>query len=299
MISIQVANAFIAIVQTYMIFNFICKLWPSKHNWIKGNIITICMILVAYCNSCYLMLRIPPILRFWLGIAQVSLYIVLMAEGTLLQNIKRGFLASFINLLLEAILTFSVHSLIPINQRLILLDNNLVLFRILFSLVFYLYVSIVEIIMYWNKNRNLKIIAITSAFFSVCEMVLLIVWIYIITGKETPHLIVMSAFYSILLMLSYYIMTEMLYEILRQQKKKYELEQTFLEQKYQYNYYILAKEQAEQARDLRHDMRNQLQTIQYLMENETDKEKKHAEKMLKKLEKKVEKLNLEPLSYKK
>lgn len=82
-------------------------------------------------------------------------------------------------------------------------------------------------------------------------------------------------------------------EIIRQEKKKNEIERSRLEKQYQYDYYILAKEKAEQVRDLRHDMRNQLQTVQYLISSETEDEKNHAREMLKNLEEKVEKLMVE------
>lgn len=88
-------------------------------------------------------------------------------------------------------------------------------------------------------------------------------------------------------------MTNMGYEMVRQQKKKNEMEQSLLEKQYQYDYYILAKEKAEQVRDLRHDMRNQLQTVQYLMCSEMEDEKKHAREMFENLEEKVKGLIME------
>ena len=76
---------------------------------------------------------------------------------------------------------------------------------------------------------------------------------------------------------------EMFYQLIRQQRKQNDLEQKMLEKQYQYNYYKLAYTQGEELRDIRHDMKNQLQAMDYLLYSRSDEDRKTAEKMLENL----------------
>lgn len=127
---------------------------------------------------------------------------------------------------------------------------------------------------------------------AVCELVFLFFMLYLISENGTRYIIMVTAFSCILVLLGYYLTTEMFYEIIRQEKKKIELEREKLEQKYQYDYYILARNHGEKSRDLRHDMRNQLQTVQYLLQAKEEEEKERAEEMLEKLRRKIESVNV-------
>ena len=88
---------------------------------------------------------------------------------------------------------------------------------------------------------------------------------------------------------------EMFYQLIRQQRKQNDLEQKMLEKEYQYNYYKLAYTQGEELRDIRHDMKNQLQAVHYLLYSENIADRKTAEQMLEDLTDKM--INTEPSSY--
>lgn len=61
------------------------------------------------------------------------------------------------------------------------------------------------------------------------------------------------------------------------------MEKLRVEKQYQYNYYQLAQKQGEEIRDIRHDLRNQIQTIQYLLESGDEKQNKIGREMLENL----------------
>lgn len=92
---------------------------------------------------------------------------------------------------------------------------------------------------------------------------------------------------NMVILLGYIVVTEVFGEISRQQRKESEMEKLRVEKQYPYNYYQLAQKQGEEIRDIRHDLRNQLQTIQYMLKFGNKQEEKTGREMLEKLKKRV------------
>lgn len=92
---------------------------------------------------------------------------------------------------------------------------------------------------------------------------------------------------NMVILLGYIVVTEVFGEISRQQRKESEMEKLRVEKQYPYNYYQLAQKQEEEIRDIRHDLRNQLQTIQYMLKFGNKQEEKTGREMLEKLKKRV------------
>lgn len=90
--------------------------------------------------------------------------------------------------------------------------------------------------------------------------------------------IMITAVGSLLLIGGFLVVNELFQQMLVQQKKQAELEQMVLEQEYQYDYYKKAHKQSEYMRDMRHDMRNQLQTVGALLQLDTPKDRECARK---------------------
>lgn len=89
--------------------------------------------------------------------------------------------------------------------------------------------------------------------------------------------------FSFVLVMEYFLTMEIFRESLEQKEKESELEQMRLKQKYEYDYYQFAQKQGEEIRDIRHDLRNQLQTIQYMLKYGNKKEEKIGKEMLEQL----------------
>ena len=60
-----------------------------------------------------------------------------------------------------------------------------------------------------------------------------------------------------------------------------------LEKRYQFDYYKLAYAKGEELRDIRHDIRNQLQAMEHLLHSEKREDKKRVEQMFVKLSDRV------------
>lgn len=89
------------------------------------------------------------------------------------------------------------------------------------------------------------------------------------------------------LFIGYFMATEVFMEMSRQQQRKSEMEKLRAEKQYQYNYYQLAQRQGEEIRDIRHDLRNQLQAIQYLLKTGDEKGEQIGKEMLENLKQRV------------
>ena len=82
-------------------------------------------------------------------------------------------------------------------------------------------------------------------------------------------------------------MTRLFQKVVMLMEKLHELEKRELERRYQYDYYQKAYTRSEEIRDMRHDMRNQLQAIQYLFQSEEEESRRRAEEMVNQLCEKV------------
>ena len=290
MVLIRIADILIVLVQNYMIYNFMYKIWKPKYGYIASNLLTLAAEAVLYVNGVYVMTSAPMPIRYVLGIGVMILYAVFALEGTVFQNIKRGILYYIALGALEIGTLFCCLSWLPIAYVKVVFTTNLVIGRVIYTFVAYFFIMVIQLVINWKKSRELKLLVGISAILVVCELIFLVMLFYSVSENGTKYIVMISAFASALVMLGYYLMTEMFYLIIRQQEKKSELEQERLEQKYQYDYYMLAREQGESARDLRHDMRNQLQTVQYLMQAENEEDRRRAEEMLEKLRRKIEQI---------
>lgn len=291
---IEIANVLISCVQSYMIYNFIYKIWEPRYGYIGSNLLTFIIVAGAYVNGAYIQMKAPTPVAISCGIGMMILYAIFALEGTVFQNIKRGLLYFFAFAMLEAVMYFCEIVLLSFTFVKSLFQNgltaNVVIIRAVYTFAAYFFIIIIQLIKNRKKSRELKLLVGISGVLAVCELTFLFFMFYLISENGVKYIIMITSFSCILVIFGYYLTTEMFYEIIRQEKKKTELERERLEQKYQYDYYILAREYGEKARDLRHDMRNQLQTMQYLLQVEGDEER--VEKMLGKLEKKIEAVNV-------
>lgn len=296
MISVQIAGVVIDVVQSYMILSFICRLWRPRYGVGLTNFLIIGMTIFIWLKQAHRVESIigdSPIILTFINTAFVVVYVYLLVEGSLWQSIKRGVFISFFLLLSEICIILVIRPVLFFNFFDLQFREDMILLKIIYTLIVYFEMLTLESIIYWKRNKKLNSILISYIIFVVCEFAILMTLVNSMGREKIKYLVVISSMYSFAIILSYFIMINVGEEIIRQEKKKNEIERSRLEKQYQYDYYILAKEKAEQVRDLRHDMRNQLQTVQYLISSETEDEKNHAREMLKNLEEKVEKLMVE------
>ena len=94
-----------------------------------------------------------------------------------------------------------------------------------------------------------------------------------------------SFIFSTVLMVGYIVVMELYRAMIKRQEKKNELEQMRLETQQLYELYQQVLGQEEDLRNLRHDLKNQLQAIQYLITTENERER--ALQMLNELRNKI------------
>ena len=141
-----------------------------------------------------------------------------------------------------------------------------------------------------SRHKGLLVTGITGLGVAMA----LIQWIILDTlftankGGIIKEGVGISFIFSSVLMGGYIIVTELFRGKMIQQKKENELEQIRLESNYQYELYCQAIKQGEILRDLRHDMKNQLQTMQYLISTDNDEDKEYAMKMLQEMKRRIE-----------
>ena len=99
--------------------------------------------------------------------------------------------------------------------------------------------------------------------------------------------LVITVLFSVIAIGGFLVVNELFTRIWEQQKKQDDLEQMALEQQYQYDYYKKAYEQSEKIRDIRHDMRNQLQTVEVLLHSEQEKDRIRGNEMIERLGEKI------------
>lgn len=98
----------------------------------------------------------------------------------------------------------------------------------------------------------------------------------------------MSILFSFVLMGGYIVVMELFRAKINQQEKENLLEQIQLETKYQYEYYCNALKQGEELRNIRHDMKNQLQALQLLLNCEKMEDKKRIGLILNEMKQRIE-----------
>lgn len=108
---IEIANILISFVQSYMIYNFIYKIWKPRYGYIGSNILTFIIVMGTYVNGAYIQTKVPPA-GVICGLGMAILYAIFALEGSVFQNIKRGILYFFVFSVLEMVTLFSLMFLI-------------------------------------------------------------------------------------------------------------------------------------------------------------------------------------------
>lgn len=188
---------------------------------------------------------------------------------------KKSFWIAYLQIFLSYIIVNYIFSLPPMEQK--LLGRNLGT-----AAVFIVYI-VFELYINRKKERRLKHIIMLALSLGVVQM-----FILDILSKSNPagmieNRISITIFFSIIMIGGYLVVMELFQSIQRQQQKQAELEKMALERQYQYDYYQQAYIRSEEIRDMRHDMRNQLQTIQYLFHSEEEDSRMRAEEMVNQL----------------
>ncbi len=155
--------------------------------------------------------------------------------------------------------------------------------KLMYVAISFIGFTIYDVLSQKRKETVIKYIAILNFITGSTQIFLLKLCMEknIIIGKE--QISFATFIFSFVLVMEYFLTIEVFRESLEQREKENELAQMKLQQKYEYDYYQFAQKQGEEIRDIRHDLRNQLQTIQYMLKYGNKKEERIGIEMLEQL----------------
>lgn len=269
-------------IQAYIVCSITCMIFPMREPHRKSFLIIFVQLMTTYFLVNYYFWQ-TPFRRIICGIFIHVIFGYFAFEGNRIKKILYPILEYFLFLLMDVALQFfffrsfteNIVKLPPLDQK--LLGRNMAT-----ASLFLIYVVGEAIVKRKEEKQKIgiRVLAIVFAFVQL--------QILNVLGQSNPEdmiesRIFITAIFSMIMIGGFFIVTEMYQSVLRQQEKQKELEQMALEKEYQYDYYKTAVAQGERLRDLRHDMRNQLQTVEYLIQSESEEDRKRAEEMVKKL----------------
>ena len=160
--------------------------------------------------------------------------------------------------------------------------------RNLYNLIVYLvivlgetYIRFREKVLYADRIGMLQLLLVGSQS-------MILIFLYRFNLKiGIIHVTGVSLFSVLLIFIDYFVTNEFFRQIIKQQKRETQLEQEMLKRQYQYDYYLLAQKEGEEIRDLRHDMKNHLQAMSYLVQLDGKEEQQRALEMLERLKQKL------------
>lgn len=276
---LKITDFFACSVQIYMLSNLMLKMNKSRYeSYVVSNIISLSVLAVLYFCVNY------AITFYWAKIlcsfVFFAIYGYIMFEGNLFCKIWGGLSGYFIYVLLEFSCMYLFFIYLPVDMIHVEITEGIIIARNFYNVIAYVVIIILELFMRRKESRYLKYITLLAVVLAGCQTVIMSELFQFNMDSMLGHTLILTFLVSGIIILGYFITMELFYQFIYQKKRQYELEQKQLEKKYQYNYYLLAYEQGEQIRDLRHDIRNQLQTIQYLLSSEIENEQDQAENMI-------------------
>ena len=282
MTSIQIADFCMSVLQEFLLANLICRHFEIKYKYGFSMLFSMALIQILYIVDNYAIFLYR--FRFVLGILFFYIIGVILLQGSMIKKlILSVFIYAFIVCidLLNYLLLYSWLGLSFTVDKGISL--RLLLGRNYYNVLLYLVLVILEVWKNKNRGKNFKFITFLGLVLGTCQLFSMKNLYQANASALTANAVVLSVFYSGVVIVGYFFVLQLFELVVQQQKKQSELEQISLERRYQYDYYQKAYTRSEEIRDMRHDMRNQLQAIQYLFQSEGEENRRRAEEMVNQL----------------
>ena len=274
------------VVQDYLLSNLVCKIYPVKKPYWASFLIVYIQQFLAFFSANFVFGKTPIIGS--ISVILIFLFTGLfLFEGNRIVQILLGLVEYVSFLILDLFLRFFflasfeelIESLPPLDQR--ILGRNIATAAVFIILILY------DLYIHRKDGKYIKSIMGLGIGLGVVQMVTL----NLISSSNLKGMIegksIISMFFSMVMIGGYLVVMELFQSIQRQQQKQAKLEQMALERRYQYDYYQKAYTRSEAIRDMRHDMRNQLQAIQYRFHSEEEESRMRAEEMVNQLCEKI------------
>lgn len=279
---INITDFLVGFVQAYMLGGFMSKYFKTKYSYGKSLFISTLILQISYLITNYIVY--DRSVRVMMGILEFCTIGCIIYTGTLRRKIGQSLLVYGGFAGLDVLCTMIFYPWLKlVYERDLYISTRLLLGRSTFNMTMYMILVLIELVTQWKRNKGVKQISLLVFIMGFSQIWIFYVLYELDAQQVTDSAVLMAAFYSLVIVLGYFVVMEAFRQMEMQQHKQAELEQMALEKQYQYDYYQKAYAQGERLRDMRHDMRNQLQTVGALMQSNVDQDKNLAKEMVDKL----------------
>ena len=274
-------------IQGYLIATLVCNVFPVKEPKEKSFRLAFIQMWMSYFVVNFIF-NGSPIQRITSGTLTFVVVGVFFYQGGILFRVFLSVLQYMALLSIDLAIQFLLFvDFVAVIKKLPPFEMNM-MGRLLGTSIVFLLCVVVEFIMSRHKGLLMKVITGLGVAMSLVQLLILDTLSRANGEGMMRSGVGMSILFSFVLMGGYIVVIELFRAKLRQQEKDNELEQIRMETQFQYDLYRKALKQGEDLRNLRHDMRNQIQTMQYLMRTKNGEDKAYAVRMLGEMKKRME-----------
>lgn len=162
-----------------------------------------------------------------------------------------------------------------------ILENNI------YNLILYCMFIFYKIFQERKNRERLMLLMILSCIFAVAQIVFYHYLFLVNIHNLTQEMAGMVTICNVMILFVYGATLMLMERMIQNQHRQNEEEKRILSEKYEHDYYILAKEQSESVKQISKDMQRQLETVQRLIRGQNIEDRNQAENMLRKMEKEV------------
>ena len=279
---------FIAInIQSYLSACIFCNIFPVKKPRWKSLLIADIQMIVCYFVVNYIFCE-TSLERIISGTITFVIFGFFLYEGSRVRQIGTSILQYMLMLTLDLAISVLLFVDFVSLIRTLLPEEHMRMGRNLATALLFFILAIIEFVKYLKEKKKISYIMVLGILMSIVQLIILDTLANANTDGMITNRFMITIFLSFAVMGGYLILMSLFKTVQAQQKKKHDLEQVQLETKYQYESYRSALQHGEQLRNLRHDMKNQLQAVQFLLNSKRKEDRSRADVILEEMKNRVE-----------
>lgn len=274
-------------IQAYLIATMVCDSLPVKEPKRRSFWLAFIQMWISYIVVNFFFYA-TPIHRIISGTLTFVVFGVFFYRGNILLRIGLSVFQYMFLLTIDLAIQFLLFvDFVAVIKVLPPFEMNM-MGRLLGTSILFLVCVILEFIRTRHKSERMKIITGLGVAMAFIQLEILDTLSKANGEGMIRSRVGMSILFSFVLMGGYIVVMELFRAKIQQQEKENLLEQIQLETTYQYEYYCNALKQGEEFRNMRHDMRNQIQTAQFLLNSKKKEEKQRVELILSEMKQRIE-----------
>ena len=279
---------FIAInIQSYLSACIFCNVFRVKEPRWKSLLIADIQMIVSYFVVNYIFYE-TSIQRIISGTITFIIFGFFLYEGSRVRQIGTSILQYMLMLILDlAISVLLFVDFVTLIQTLLPEEHMRMGRNIATALLFFI-LAIIEFIKYLKEKKKISYIMGLGILISIVQLIILDTLAEANADGMITNRFIITIFLSFIVMGGYLIVTSLFKLVQTQQEKKNELEQIRYETEYQYDFYRSALQQGEELRNMRHDMKNQLQAIQFIRNSKSEEDRMRVHLILEEMKKRTD-----------